>query len=95
LNHDNSNNLLVILCYYFKKSAFYNAKNILDAAILTYDHRNNLDLKLCVNLFSNRINDFRKKEVEIIQYLAKKYNLNHLQSIDMEMHSARLLVDDN
>lgn len=36
----------------------------------------------------------RKNEPKIIEYLAQKYNLKHLQSIDMALHSARIVIDD-
>ena len=113
-------------CYYFYESAFYTFRDSLDGAILTCITDNQLELQLCINTLSNRVQAFRESELvkalckvpwdpdelamssegvmiadcsidrkkpnDVIQYLQKKYNLDHLQTIPMKSISAEVWV---
>lgn len=114
----------VIHCYYYGESSFFTHKDALDGvinSIATGPH--DLELSLCVNTLSPRIEQFRgskiyqafhagltdpdvleakgeawiadcqidrgrKHEPLVLEYLRKKYTVDHLQPFTMQQHSA-------
>jgi hypothetical protein len=51
----------LIICYYFRESAFSSWRNFLDGVILTYEN----EAQLCVNTLSPRVEKFRKSELTV------------------------------